>query len=312
MIENPSSTINRKAASAWTNYWQRGHQETCFNGAHGFSAEDHWSDFFSIMPVDSRILDLATGSGAVLNIAAATSLKFRLHGVDQADIGTIGPGGSTLHPNITIESLPFDAASFDAITSQYGFEYSDTPATIQEIARVSAPAASLRLLIHAKDGEVYRSTSARLKRIETVMQGKRNFIFASREICERSPAYTPPPKLKKLEKKFGLLCTDMRKKFKDAPPDDAALYAVNYLSELVAHRHLYDPSDTLRCIAELNDDTKAYAFRIRSMLRAAQSEQDMLTIANQLAAAGFRKTRHALLRHGDHIVGWDLSAIFRS
>ena len=144
------------------------------------------------------------------------------------------------------------------------------------------------------------------------MQGKRNFIFVSRQICELHATYTPPMKLKKMEKKFRLLCTDMRKKFEEAPPDDAALYAVNYLSDLVTQRHRYEPSDTLRCITELNHDTNAYAFRIRSMLRAAKSEKDMLAIADQLAAVGFRKTQYALLRYDNHIVGWEFSAIFGS
>ncbi len=262
------------------------------------------------MPDGARVLDVATGSGAVLAIASEHNSSFALHGVDQADIGTDGPGKSTLHPNCAIEALPFEDSSFDAITSQYGFEYSDTPQTITELARVAAPGAALKLLVHARDGEVHKATSARLKRIKTLMQGKKNLITATRELCDLNPAYTPAPKLKKLEKKFRSQCVELRAKFSDAPPDDAALYAVGYLHDLVANRHRYDPADTLRCITELNDDTNAYAFRIRSMLSAAQSEEDMLEIAKQLTEAGFGSVHQELLKQDNNVIGWDLSAVF--
>ena len=268
-----------------------------------------WSSFFASLPESTRLLDLATGNGAVLAIAAEHSKDFSLHGVDQADIGETGPGGSTFHPHCGIEALPFEDNSFDAVTSQYGFEYSNTTATIPEIARVATPGASLRLLVHAKDGDVHRATSARLKRLRLLLQGNKNLITSSREICELNPAFTPPARVKKLEKKFHSLCNDLLGKFTDAPLDDAALYAVNYLGDLVANRHCYDPTDTLRCIAELTDDTNAYAFRIRSMLSAAQSDKGMQRIAGHLESSGFREVHFDLLEHGNNIVGWDLSAV---
>jgi SAM-dependent methyltransferase len=53
-----------------------------------------------------------------------------------------------------MEALPFAPCSFDAITSQFGFEYSDRDRSAGEAARVLVSGGVLQFLIHHRDGPI--------------------------------------------------------------------------------------------------------------------------------------------------------------
>ncbi|MDZ7825867.1 MAG: hypothetical protein U5R48_07585 [Gammaproteobacteria bacterium] len=62
MAESPSSI------DPWTLYWQADHLQSCVpaEGGRPAAAVDRlWEDFARTLPADGRVLDLATGNGAV-------------------------------------------------------------------------------------------------------------------------------------------------------------------------------------------------------------------------------------------------------
>ncbi len=65
-----------------------------------------------------------------------------------------------------MERLPFKAGSFDAVTSQYGFEYGDTQQIGREIWRVLRPGGRLRLLIHHRASAILAHNGARREALE--------------------------------------------------------------------------------------------------------------------------------------------------
>lgn len=104
---------------------------------------------------DQSVLDVATGTGAVA-IELAHRYGCSVVGVDQSAemlavgwrrVATAGVGALVRLEQGRAESLPFEDASFDAVTFTYLLRYVDDPAaTLRELARVLRPGGRLASL----------------------------------------------------------------------------------------------------------------------------------------------------------------------
>ena len=141
----------------WGAYWASGRLHSCTNtpdrnyeGAVG----DFWDGFFAATRNGARILDLATGNGA-LPLRVHRTLEGRAR-VDAIDLAALSPAWYEparhtqirFHAGIEMEELPFEDAMFDEVVSQFGFEYADRPRALSEALRVAAPGARLAFVMH--------------------------------------------------------------------------------------------------------------------------------------------------------------------
>jgi demethylmenaquinone methyltransferase/2-methoxy-6-polyprenyl-1,4-benzoquinol methylase len=116
-----------------------------------FGQDPLWRRFLvaRVPPDGGHVLDVATGTGLV----AALLLRrgFRVTGVDQSP-GMLERarrrfGGRVELVEASADSLPFEDASFDHMTSTYLLRYVDDPgATLRELARVVRPGGTLASL----------------------------------------------------------------------------------------------------------------------------------------------------------------------
>lgn len=92
---------------------------------------------------ESRVLDVATGTGLVAR-ALVTSYGCSVVGVDQS-AGMLAEAGRRTNGHVELveasaDALPFEDASFDALTFTYLLRYVPDPAaTLRELARVVRP-----------------------------------------------------------------------------------------------------------------------------------------------------------------------------
>ncbi len=119
-----------------------------------------WLDTFATLQPGARVLDLCTGNGAIprwlLGFDGGIDRGARVDAVDLAAIDPpwcrdLTPEQSArlqLRGGVSVEALPFDNATFDLVTSQYGIEYAQLELVFAEIARVSKPGARLQMLMH--------------------------------------------------------------------------------------------------------------------------------------------------------------------
>ena len=127
-----------------------------------------WRDFFAALPAGARVLDIATGNGAIAVIAVESGKKLKVTGTDLAAINPaafVGGKQAVLKRvrflgRVPAEELPFPDASFDAVVSQYGIEYSDMKRSLAEAVRVLAPGGRLRFGTHAAEGDLAADTKA--------------------------------------------------------------------------------------------------------------------------------------------------------
>ena len=111
-----------------------------------FGQDPRWRRFL-VSRVDagreSRVLDVATGTGLVARTLVGT-YGCTVVGVDQS-AGMLAEARRRSNGRIELveasaDALPFDDASFDALTFTYLLRYvSDPPATLRELARVVRP-----------------------------------------------------------------------------------------------------------------------------------------------------------------------------
>lgn len=306
---------------SWTRYWRAGNQDTCFTASGSFSIEQTWREFFESLAAGSAILDLATGNGTVALIAARVGEEkqrdFHISAVDQADID---PGGSLKNPssrldsiefipNTFLEDLPFTESRFDAVCSQFGFEYSDTAKAIPQIARVCKPGARLCLIIHAQSGEVERSSKSRLNRVKALIAGD-SALELAKEIArlQLDASLANHARLQKLETRFWSKLRKSHKKLEGLARDDVALNSVNYLGTLMQDRRRIAAVELDRLIRDLDGELHAYVVRLNTMIGAARSEQDMEEIIASLAANGFSNCRYEAIDDEKGVVAWQLQA----
>jgi SAM-dependent methyltransferase len=161
---SPMTVEPLSRATAWTRYWQTGAAHSCagsYSPAYEGAIADFWRAGFSSLPPGSRILDLGTGNGPLPKIMVAMASRSDLQ-CDAIDLAQVAPpwfaelSGADrarirFHSGCSMEALPFEAATFDLVVSQWGLEYSNLEVSTPEVLRVLAPGGRIQLLLHHVD-----------------------------------------------------------------------------------------------------------------------------------------------------------------
>lgn len=163
----------------WTLYWQSGCLDSCVatqSSQDAVAIEAYWQGLATQLESGSRILDLATGNGAVPAMLLKVDKTLRVTGVDKADIEPLRflsePGAlasADFQGDVDICSLPFADAEFDAVTSQFGIEYASLPEAVPEAARVVRHGGKLQLLMHHADSEVVKPAKAKRREMGSLL-----------------------------------------------------------------------------------------------------------------------------------------------
>ncbi|MCP1726136.1 SAM-dependent methyltransferase [Natronospira proteinivora] len=123
---------------------------------------------FARLPERACILDVCAGNGAVALLAAEYSEQhgrgFEIHAVDRSPLPLEQLSANTfnLMGEVSVESLPFETASFDLVTSQFGLEYTEAERSVAEVRRVLRPNGMLAAVHHDPDSQVIRTARSEL------------------------------------------------------------------------------------------------------------------------------------------------------
>ncbi len=174
MQPSTPATLPTDRNQSWSRYWATGALHSCvgsFADNYDGQIAAFWSQVFSRLPTAARMLDIATGNGALprLLLESGQAPGVEIDAVDLADVAPrwtsrLAPEVTArvhFHCGVRAEALPFADASFELVTSQYGIEYTDLAASAAEVRRVLAPHGSIALLLHHVD-----SLPVRLGRVE--------------------------------------------------------------------------------------------------------------------------------------------------
>lgn len=150
---------------AWSSYWAGGGLHSCIGSLvddRAGAVNTFWRDCFAPLRDGERILDLATGNGALPKLLKdAVPARVRVDAVDLADVAprwraADADDGITFHPRVRMEALPFDDGTFDLVASQFGLEYARWPVALDEATRVCRPGGRLAFVMHHADSVIVR------------------------------------------------------------------------------------------------------------------------------------------------------------
>ncbi len=157
----------------WSSYWRNktltsfhGHFDENYDGP----LRDFWNEIFAGLSANARIVDLATGNGALALLAAGYSRQqqrsFEVTGIDFASttpLETLAErddlkgllANIKFIPECRMEHTGLPSGYFDLVMSQFGFEYGDTVAAIAEVDRLlNAQGGRFAAMMHHKDSAV--------------------------------------------------------------------------------------------------------------------------------------------------------------
>jgi len=144
----------------WSEYWEQGYI-TSFGDAFKMNYQGEikalWQNFSRTLDKHSKVLDIGTGNGAVIELIQSVS-QHECVGIDQATINdkvTKLINGSFIS-NISAEKMPFKDNDFDVVTSQFALEYSDVDLSLSEISRVLSLKGKLRLVCHHENSIIVK------------------------------------------------------------------------------------------------------------------------------------------------------------
>ena len=162
-------------AAAWGDFWAKNSargQNGCLPerwAAIETAQQRAWSEFIKGLREGARVLDLATGDGRVLRWMRELRPDLELEGIDLAPQLPPAPEGTCTQGGVAMEQLPFGEGTFDAVVSQFGFEYGDVSKVAAEIARVLAAGGRVGLMVHRGDGPILEHNRTRQAAIDWVL-----------------------------------------------------------------------------------------------------------------------------------------------
>jgi ubiquinone/menaquinone biosynthesis C-methylase UbiE len=333
-----ASTSGRAAdvpdAAVWNRYWQFDRIASCFDSAgvrnYDESVAGGWRAFFQGLPNGSRILDLCTGNGAIALIAAEVGLVqgkgFDIVAVDRADIDPPAYvsrhrdalAGITFKARTAVEDLPFPDASFDAVVSQYGIEYSDMERALDELMRVVRPGGRARLVLHAADGIVAADSKRVIDEadflLETIdLPGTAARCFAAVAAAERSAEASEETHRDARESlrafESALMATGRR--MAGAVDQTMLRNSAAVLFDTFKRHARLDVEQMIAKTDEVRTSIRDHRGRLQALIDAAVTRAEAEAIANRIAAGGAEAVEQEELRSGAGLIGHVVEARFR-
>lgn len=152
---------HRQRQAVWGRHWAGGAAHSCagsYDDTYGGSIGQFWRGVAASLPSRARVLDIATGPGAVPRLLHdwRPQAEWQIDAVDLAPVQpdwwvALPPAEQArlrFHGGVAAEALPFADGQFDAVLSQYGLEYANLPRAVSELLRVRAPTGQVALVLH--------------------------------------------------------------------------------------------------------------------------------------------------------------------
>jgi ubiquinone/menaquinone biosynthesis C-methylase UbiE len=309
----------------WDSYWHdnRLYSSGVEPGSDVLSIlERFWVGITRRMPSGGTVLDVACGNGAasVCLVRAAEALggTLAVTGIDEADIDP--PRYVTDHaavlqkiafrPHTAMEALPAEDASFDAVVSQYGFEYGNFSQAFTEAARVLKPNGLLTFLVLPAHSPAAVSAKTALKQARYLLRDSSLFAeaFEITRAFHEGAEDTREQNMREHLERFNKEVEKSVRMF-DAAETDVLFAIIMGLNKVFIDRKTQSGDEQNMTIEKIRTGLAQYAARAQVTVRAAVSEGNLGAMKRAMAAAGFklRETRSLLAgKHGT--IAWQLSA----
>ena len=314
----------------WEQFWRHGSVTTFERrGNPNYDGEirEFWERQFSTLKDGARVVDLATGNGAVALLAAEYSTvhekRFRIDALDRA---AIQPGkdlresdaarewleGVHFRGGAPNEETGLESECADLLTSQYGFEYGDPSASAIEARRILKPGGRIALIVHHANSVVVREAREGLEQHRLCLKQEQLLIRARRVVDAMSSARSNyekrmlqgDAKAENLRRKLNAAVERVQqhaRRFSD--PGNGIGFVLNGLQSVFAPG--LEPSERRATIGRLREASDAYCRRMEDLLAATPDAGEFDRLLDHLRSAGLVvEGWFPLVYRGEALMGW--------
>lgn len=317
MTDSPS------AIHSWDTYWRgASHVATFSSGGTSHPAVlSFWDEVFGNTDMHgnaSRIVDIASGSGAVIESAKSAwggqLPNFTCVDISESAVHTLQRRFPSIHALVAdARNIPLQTGKFDMATSQFGVEYAG-PKAMDELIRLVGPSGRIALLLHHRDGGIYRQCAASLDAIERTIAAE----FVPRAITmfkagfelyrggERDPFEVASrhfvPAIHSME--------SIMTQHGQHVTDGTILRLYRDVRSIHERMQNYDAAEVLGWLERMQDELHAYAGRMESMCSSALDGSAFSALGEKLTANGYKLMRNEalLVPESNTALAWALIA----
>ena len=327
-MKDESITTRQQRQAVWARHWATGAAHSCagsYGQTYGGVIAGFWQTVHAQTPPGSRVLDIATGSGALPRLLLQMRPELDLH-IDAVDLAPLAPAWLhelsaeaasrlSFHTGVPAEALPFADGSIDLVVSQYGLEYADLGPAVQELLRVRSPGGRVALVMHHTDSRPVTLAAVEMAHIEW-LRGPAGLLAAAEAMLAPMALAATAAGRAALAGNASALAA--REGFNAAQ------------DELITRGHTTDGADVLleirQAVADVLtlsrqqgvdaarpallalDEALADAhFRLAELRDCALQETDVAELVRAMQAHALH-CRLGTVREGPHLMGWTLVA----
>jgi len=311
------------AAAGWDTYWHGARHGAAFSsgGTSHPLVLSFWRDFFSTVREDHvrlRIADIASGSGAVVECARTVldglPAEFTCIDISESAISTLVDRFPEVSGVVAdARAIPLESESYDVAASQFGIEYAGLEA-IDEMLRLPASGGRLALLLHHRNGGIYRQCAASLDAIR--MMQAAGFVphaiamfEAGFAACRGESRVAYESAVRQLNPAVRAMESIMKKHGREVA--DGTIVRM-YKDVATIHGRLphYEPSGVLGWLRGMETELEAYADRMASMCAAAIDAKAFARLRDKLESENYTIVRGEPLANAQTVapLAWALIA----
>lgn len=303
----------------WENYYQSGALVTGPAGADGLYDQEVrqvWTEFFNTLPAQTRLLDLGCGNGAISLIARETALarglQWEIVATDLARIdpprfvrnGAVRLAGIDFHAGVATERLPFEDASFDAVSGHYALEYNEPVAALAQIFRVLKPGGDAQFVLQGSESTHVQMARWSMQEAELVLKQLKIFRRLHRLVTMEG-ATEAATRHAGEELRAGIQALKQAlEQARQAGAGRILSVALDAVQKLLAARKEMRPQLVGLEVDKAEQDLRATWRWVSDVVNHARDEQGIAALRDQAIATGFTLVESMPQYHGGQPMGW--------
>jgi ubiquinone/menaquinone biosynthesis C-methylase UbiE len=319
--------MNSNDSSQWSSFWRQGFITTFGaskpNNYDGV-VQEFWFKHFAGLPNGARVLDIATGNGAIATLAADFSSQFAKNfAITATDLAEVndeiihGSSAQDARQNIRFishmpcEQQPFEDNSFDLVTSQFGFEYSNTELTLGEVRRVLKPGGKFAAISHHVESGLIENSRKELEVYQSALDELdlfglfRKYLVIAGDLSGSQQQFTQAiKKASPYSRKINEAVELFRQRH---PNNECASQMVNAISHFARNARNTEYKVLMAEVRAAEQDFNFARARLRDMLDASLGEEQIGKLKSSAVVAGFDSVTIGLLYGEDGVLGgWQI------
>ena len=314
----------------WAQFWRHGSVTTFERrGNPNYDGEirEFWERQFATLAEGARIVDLATGNGAVALLAAEYSAthsrNFRVEALDRAPIQPLKDlenaeaaskwlGNVRFRGGAPNENTGLADKCADMVTSQYGFEYGHPAESARETMRILKPGGRIALVTHHANSVVVREAREGLEQHQLCLQHEQLLTRARKVVDAMATAQSDferrllkqDARAEHLRRKLNAAVERVHRqagRFSD--PGNGIGFVINGLQAVFAPG--LQAEQRRVALRELQKACDAYRRRMEDLLAATPDAAEFGRLLAHLRSAGLAvEGWFPLVYRGDALMGW--------